>query len=298
MKRLPVLTLLLLLIVRPGLADPPHAETAVSKPGDVFHVPYRLADTKHLLVRAKLNGKGPYSFIVDTGAPALFVSAEIADKIGVKPAADGWGVFDRLEVEGGAVLEKIKARIESPAQLKGMNAMGLAGVRIDGVFGFNLLANFRLEIDLTQPKMIWTRQKGVAMVPLSPKEVAAAKAVPTEGIAQMENLTKMASAFFAQKTPLAPVPRGFFGMEFAPGKTDTAQVTAVLAGSPAAQAGVKIGDKIVSLTIGTDPAAAIQGTADLLKQAATAAAGTTVRFTIQRGATTIVLPIAAGRGGL
>jgi hypothetical protein len=267
-------------------------------PGSVYHVPYRLADTKHLLVRAKLNGKGPYNFIVDTGAPALFVSAEIADKIGVKPAPDGWGVFDRLEVEGGAILEKIAARIESPAQLKGMNAMGLAGVRIDGVFGFNLLTNFRIEIDLTQPKMTWTRQKGPELIALTSKEVATAKAVPTEGVAQMENLTKMASALFAQKAPLAPVPRGFFGLEFAQDKADAAVVAAVLADSPAAQAGLKVGDRIVALSSGAEPAADIHSAADLLKQAATIAAGTPVRFTVQRSGKKLTLPVVAGRGGL
>ncbi len=181
MKRLPFFALLLLLSARPLLADPPPPVAPAPLPDGVYRVPYRLADTKHLLVRAKLNGKGPYNFIVDTGAPALFVSAEVADKIGVKPAANGWGTFERLEVEGGATLAKIQGRIESPAQLKGMNAMGLAGVRIDGVFGFNLLANFRIEIDLTQPKMIWTRQHGLKIVPMSAQEVAAGKSVPTEG---------------------------------------------------------------------------------------------------------------------
>ncbi|MCW3096028.1 MAG: htrA 2 [Chthonomonadaceae bacterium] len=262
-------------------------------------MPYRLAGTEHLLVRAKLNGTGPYNFILDTGAPALFVSADIADKIGVKPAADGWGVFDRLEVEGGAVLEKMKARIESPMQLKGMNAMGLAGVRIDGVFGFNLLVNFRIEIDLTQPKMIWTRQQGLTITPISAKEAGNTRAVPTEGITQMENLTKMASALFAQKKmPPPPVPRGFFGMEFAPANSDAAQVTAILAGSPAAQAGFKIGDKITALAIGADPAVDVTGAAELVKQAATVAAGTTVRFTVQRNGSNLTIPVVAGQGGI
>ncbi len=298
MKHLPVLALLLLLTARDSLAAPPPAVDVASKPGNVFHVPYRLADTKHLLVRAKLNGNGPYNFILDTGAPALFVSAEIASKIGVKPAADGWGVFDRLEVEGGATLEKTQGRIESPAQLKGMNAMGLAGVHIDGVFGFNLLANFRIEIDLTQPKMTWTRQHGLILVPLNAKEITTAKAVPTEGMAQMESLTKMASSLFAQKTPLEPVPRGFFGIEFAVGKADAVQVAAVLADSPAAKAGVKVGDRITALAVGDNPVTDLQGTADLLKRAATVAAGTTVRFTVQRDGKKIVLPVVAGQGGL
>jgi len=298
LKRLPVLALFLFLVAGRGSAAPPPAETAVSKPGSVYHIPYRLEDAQHLLVRARLNGKGPYNFIIDTGAPALFVSADVADKIGVKPTADGWGVFDRLEVEGGAVLEKMKARIESPAQLKGMNAMGLAGVRIDGVFGFNLLANFRIEIDMTQPKMTWTRQAGLNLIPMSARESANGKTVPTQGITQMENLTKIASAMFAQKTPPAPVPRGFFGMEFAPDKAAAAQVAAVLAGSPAAKAGIKTGDKITSLAIGGDPAVEVQSAADLVKQAAIVPAGTTVHFRVLRNGKKITLTVVAGQGGI
>ena len=54
---------------------PTDAPRAVATP--VF-VPYRLSKTQHVLVRAKINGKGPYNFIVDTGAPALFVSTGVA----------------------------------------------------------------------------------------------------------------------------------------------------------------------------------------------------------------------------
>lgn len=34
-------------------------------------VPFRLTDTNHILIRLKINGKGPFNFIVDTGAPAM-----------------------------------------------------------------------------------------------------------------------------------------------------------------------------------------------------------------------------------
>src|SRR5205807_5790015 len=98
---------------------------------------YRLADTKHLLVRAKLNGKGPYTFIMDTGAPALFITAGMAGTIGAKVGEQGGAVVDRVEFEGGAVVEKIQTRVEEPMQLRAMNSMGVAGSRIDGVLGYN-----------------------------------------------------------------------------------------------------------------------------------------------------------------
>ena len=70
---------------------------------------------------------------------------------------DFWTPIDCLELEGGARLTRIKARVEDPFQLVGMNALGLPGASIDGILGFTILARFRLEIDLTKDRMIWTR---------------------------------------------------------------------------------------------------------------------------------------------
>ena len=38
-----------------------------------------------------------------------------------------------------------------------MNALGLPGASIDGILGFTILARFRIELDLTKDRMIWTR---------------------------------------------------------------------------------------------------------------------------------------------
>ena len=65
--------------------------------------------------------------------------------------------MDRLDLEGGSQLTGLKARVEDPFQLVGMNALGLPGASIDGILGFTILARFRLEIDLTKDRMTWTR---------------------------------------------------------------------------------------------------------------------------------------------
>jgi hypothetical protein len=39
-------------------------------------VPYRNTDTNHALVRVRVNGKGPFNFLVDTGAPLLIISTD------------------------------------------------------------------------------------------------------------------------------------------------------------------------------------------------------------------------------
>ena len=140
-----------------GGAEPP-APASDPQIGRSFQVPYRLTDTNHFLVRARINGKGPFNFLVDSGAPALFISTETAKKIGLKPAPDDfWTPVDRLDLEGGSRLTGLKARVEDPFQLVGMNALGLPGASIDGILGFTILARFRLEIDLTKDRMTWTR---------------------------------------------------------------------------------------------------------------------------------------------
>ena len=124
-----------------------------------FQVPFGQTETKHILVRARINGKGPYNFIVDTGAPALFVSTAVCKKLNIEAGKDGWGTFDRFEIEGGVVMEKAKGKIADPFQLEGMNRMGLAGTELHGVIGYNILARYRIELDFTRDKMAWTQLK-------------------------------------------------------------------------------------------------------------------------------------------
>src|SRR5581483_2742306 len=94
---------LALALVAPLRADEP-------KKADLktYEVPYRMTKTHHILVRAKLNGKGPFNFILDTGAPALFVATKAAKKAGVDPDEKGWGKFDKFEIEGGVPVADAK----------------------------------------------------------------------------------------------------------------------------------------------------------------------------------------------
>src|SRR5688500_9725897 len=117
-------------------------------------IPYRLTDTQHVLVRVKINGKGPYNFIVDTGCPVLIVATPIAKKAGLETEKN-WAVLDTLEFEGGLVQKKVKARVETPFQLEGMNGMGLAGVELHGLLGYSVLAKYKMEFDFTRDQLKW-----------------------------------------------------------------------------------------------------------------------------------------------
>ena len=90
----------------PALAradDPKPAE----KPAK-YEIPYRLTDTKHVQVRVKINGKGPFNLILDTGAPALFLTKQVAKKAGLEPDEKGWGAITKFELEGGLTVDKVR----------------------------------------------------------------------------------------------------------------------------------------------------------------------------------------------
>jgi serine protease Do len=239
--------------------DPPSAVKA--KPpahdpqiGRSFRVPYRLTDTNHFLVRAKINGKGPFNFLVDSGAPALFVATETAKKIGLKPARNAfWTPIDRLDFEGGAELTGVKARVEDPFQLVGMNALGLPGASIDGILGFTILARYRLEIDPTRDRMIWTRLDYEPRDPPVPDHRPGDEARAPLQMQAMNALGPLAKglAFLMGKQPEEERhPRGFLGLEWSE-QAEAGQahlrVVGVLKGSPAAEAGVQPGDRILRI---------------------------------------------------
>src|SRR6478752_7429689 len=79
-------------------------------------VPFRLTDTHHTLVRVKINGKGPFNFVVDTGCPVFLIAEPVGKKIGLEK---GWVTLDKLELEGGLEVKNLKARVETPFQIEG-----------------------------------------------------------------------------------------------------------------------------------------------------------------------------------
>src|SRR5947207_12454639 len=146
----------LLCSAAPARADDAKADDAATTGAKAIQVPYRLTATQHVLDRAKGNGKGPFNFIVDTGAPVLFLANKVAEKAGLTASRGGQVRIGRFEIEGGVVVENVTGRADDLFQLEGMNGMGLAGAELHGVIGFNVLARYRIEYDFTRDKLAWT----------------------------------------------------------------------------------------------------------------------------------------------
>jgi len=259
-------------------------------------VPYRLTETQHLLLRARVNGKGPFQFILDTGAPAVFLSKAAAAQAGVTAGADGWAALP-MELEGGLALGSIPARIEEPPQLTGMNAMGLAGTKLDGVFGYNLLARYRLEFDLTDSTMEWTKLEFEPPPLQSLKEITGGKppeALP--GAGSLEAISRLAQLLL-RRPPREVAYRGYLGLEVEDGATGPT-VAAVLPGSPAAAAGLKAGDRLRQAAVAGAAPQAVTAATDLPRLAAGLRPGAEVVLEVTRGAEPLRLALRAGKEAL
>jgi hypothetical protein len=269
------------------LASAGPARAADVRPGETFRIPYQLTETQHILVRAKINGQGTFHFIVDTGAPTLYVGTEAAKKLGVKPDKRGWGTFARFELEGGLVLENVRGRIEDPFQLVGMNKMNLPGIRYDGVIGYTVLAQFRIQYDFTRPHLVWTK---LDWEPPPPKGLMEMGGKPSAENNMMSMLVQLMALFMGKQPDREVVYRGFLGIEL---REEAGQVVVVrvLPDSPAAEAGVKAGDRLLHVA-----GAEVESLAALHKQAAAHKAGADVPIEVLRGGTKITLTLKATRG--
>jgi hypothetical protein len=279
-RRWPLPLLALALLGPPLLADTP-------KPagGETYEVPYRLTNVKHILVRAKINGKGPYNFILDTGAPALFVSTKAAKELGVKPNRSGFATFDRFEIEGGVVIAKARGVVEDPPQLLGMNGLGIAGFELHGMIGYDLIAPYRMEIDFTKDTMTWTKLDFKPQ-PLPSREGRGG--MPAD-MSAMGAIMQFLGAFLGKKTTVLE-PRGFFGLSVEQDNLGVV-VKSVLPGGPADRAGLKAGDRVTELGGRT-----VRTSDDLLKYAGGVPPGGECAVTVKRGAGETTITIKAGEG--
>jgi PDZ domain/Aspartyl protease len=201
-------------------------------------VPFELLKTQHMTVQIKINGKGPYRLIFDTGAPVTLINNKVAKDAGVFPkdfkrppfaffGSMGQFTMQSLEV-GDLKIEKVKTMVmDHPTVAAISSALG----PIEGIVGFNFFAKYRMTLDYQAKTMTF---------------------VPTQFQPQdmMENLMKMVMAGQSKDSKKILAPAGLLGLKVHKDKDDMnpgVTVKAVFPDSPAAQASFKEGDRLLTL---------------------------------------------------
>lgn len=119
-------------------------------------IPFRLAGRQNplILLPVHVNDKGPYEFILDTGASHSLLSPELAETLGVKPEIEqqamGAGGSVKLGLAHVASITVGTTR-QSNIQVAITDELKRIGKaiqsRVDGDLGFDFLKDFRLVID-------------------------------------------------------------------------------------------------------------------------------------------------------
>jgi hypothetical protein len=114
-------------------------------------LPFRLLNN-HVYVQASVNGKGPYTFIVDTGGHTL-ISPRVAAEAGLEVVGAGKtsGAGEKTETTGYARYREIAlgpVRLtDQPAFITNIYQPSIEGISVDGMVGFELFARFAVTLD-------------------------------------------------------------------------------------------------------------------------------------------------------
>jgi hypothetical protein len=230
MLRKPVLTLVCFV----ALAVPAWADKTAGAEVKPAIVPFEILKTKHMAVQIKVNGKGPYRVIFDTGAPVTLLNNKIAKEAELKPKGGGLPLFGMRGFANLKSLELGDLKAEN-AQVIVMDHPALAAVSkvlgpVDGIIGFPFFSRYRVDLDYQKMTMTF------APSGFEPPDVMAGLMTM-----MMDTRTKPKRIFS---------PSSVFGFSVEKGAEDAepgVKVTSVLADSPAANAGLKPGDRLLVL---------------------------------------------------
>ena len=217
--------------------DKPAAKKADAK---AVVVPFELLQSRHMAVQVKVNGKGPFRLVFDTGAPMNLVTNKLAKEAGVlddKAKKSGAGLFgsrgqftlDTLEV-GEVKVEKIPTMVmDHPTVAAIAEVVG----PLDGIVGFPFFARYKTTIDYQKKEMT-----------LEPNGY-----VPGN---YMDDLQKKLIELQRTKgaEPTMHAPAGIWGLVVTKEKGDEEAgvvVESVLAGGAAEAGGLKKGDRLLTI---------------------------------------------------
>ena len=221
-----------------GLAFAPleKAEEPDTKP---IAVPFELLPTKHIAVQVRINGKGPYRVIFDTGAPVLLLGSRAAKESGVLGGGapvpifgmlGGTGQFSIKKLELGALVAKDISTVvmDHPA----IEVLSRVFGPLEGIVGFPFFARYKMTIDYQKQELTFA--------PSGYRPPDAIKAMLATVMAFADDRPT--------KNILAPAALWGLVVEKKDGSDESGvEVASVASGGPAATAGIRVGDRVLSI---------------------------------------------------
>jgi hypothetical protein len=201
-------------------------------------IPFELLKSRHMAIQVKINGKGPYRGIFDTGAPTNLVNNKVAKESGLleKNAKPGLPLFaapapktiKKLEI-GDLVVEDMPTMVmDHPT----VGAISEALGPVEGLIGFPFFARYKMTIDY--------QKKEMTLVPNG--------YVPGDAMSGlMEKLMGASAGKKPEPSVVAPAALWGFTVDKADAEDAGVKVTEVLSKSPAAAGGLKKGDRLLTL---------------------------------------------------
>jgi hypothetical protein len=198
-------------------------------------IPFELVASNHMVVSAKINDKGPFRLIFDSGAPISLLGNKAAEESGAvdKKAPKsflmglrGEGVIKSLDV-GDLKAKDVPVIVLDHPTLKAISTF--LNRPIDGIIGYTFFARYRTTIDYQ------ARSMTLEPVDFAVKDLM--KELPD----------RLAGPKVAKRRVLAP--SGLWGLTLGEPIVDGLGVAikTVRPGSPAEQAGLKPGDVLTTL---------------------------------------------------
>jgi hypothetical protein len=204
-------------------------------------VPFTLLPSRHMVIEAKVDGKGPYKFVFDTGAPINLVSSKVAKDAGLSGGMGGLGMLlagpqqskiGKLTV-GGTTAEKVPAMVLDHPTVRAISDAFKAEVGpLQGIIGFPFFARYAMAIDYQKKELT-----------LTPTDY-----VPGDYLEDM--IARLNAAAANGAAPKVYAPAGLWGLTVEkPAGDDEAGVIvkAIADVCSAAKAGLKVGDRVLTI---------------------------------------------------
>jgi predicted aspartyl protease len=172
--------LLLVLILATGCAAP----LVLDEDNATVVIPRELGSEGHIIVRAMINGRGPFRFALDTGASISVVFDSTRRRAGIE-LTEGENVGIQGMVSSGTfpltTIAELRIGGESwnNARVASMPTEGGAFARIDGILGIDFLRRFAVGVSasdqvvrLYPPQLVSERSyRGWTSIPMKPLQV-------------------------------------------------------------------------------------------------------------------------------